>query len=143
MTSLQWRKGFVILWLAIAILSAGYAASLGDAQAGGVRDGSLPRWLEFLVETEAAHIITHLTLFMVVGLTLGEWGGGSRQLAWRYVIRGAILMEMVQVIMGAPHPSLPALIGGVAWDFFLDGVGGWLGLQTIDRKRAEDRAHAG
>jgi hypothetical protein len=136
MISLQRRKTFVILWLAATILAAGIAVSFGDTQEGGVQDDSLPRWLEFLLELELAHIVTHMIIFMVVGLMLGNWNGGSQLLAWQYIVAGAVVMEAIQVIAGATYPSLPAWIWGIGWDLFLDGIGGWLGIWAVGQKLA-------
>jgi hypothetical protein len=133
LSSLRLRKTIARVWLSLAIIAGSWAAALGESDQGGVRDGILPKWLEFLVELEIAHIIVHTVIFGMVALLLGGWGRGSRQLAWRYIIVGAVIMEVFQVILGIPHDSLPALVWGVGVDLVVDGVAGWLGLWMVDQ----------
>jgi len=119
------RLFFVRVWLLLAIVAAGWIAALEQDEAGGIHPEAVPALVRWMVEAEVLHIAAHLITFGVVGFALRA---KPRQ-AWNHAIIGAVLMEGLQVLVGA-HSSLPALVWGVFFDLCVDALGTWLGLRV-------------
>ena len=131
--SLKTRQYLARFILIAAIVSGGYVAYFGDHDQGGLEDGTLPPLLELLVELEFAHIAGHLVIFGSVAVLLGDRNGQNHEMAWRYVWRGAVLMELVQAILGFPPETILLLVWNAAFDLFIDILAAWLGLRFIER----------
>lgn len=128
--SLQQRQYFSALILTAAVIFAVYVAIPREPgitrqmEQANLRGNLIADVIDFLNRIEIVHVLAHVVVFGGVAFLLGdwEWRGerGSTMLAIRYVMRGAIMMEALQILVGAWDDTVWEVVRGVSFDLFVD-----------------------
>lgn len=136
------RKNLAALLLALSIVMAGYISiparntRLSPVAPTPESDHLLVSLIAVLSHIEVVHIVGHVLLFGGVAFLVGPWEGGSRALAWRYVLVGGLLMEAVQILIGGSDNTITELVGSTGFDLLVNGIGGVLGIRLAARFQA-------
>jgi len=114
--------------LAAGLLNSGFAGMRGL------------RYVAYLGQWEAFHVVAHLIIFAGVAIIAGLWADTPRARRWLWlaVLGGTLLIEGIQLIT-VDYPLGPALLLGSLFDLAVNVTGATLGiivLKLISARRA-------
>ena len=121
----------------VVLLGVMIAAGLLNSGFAGMRG---LRYVAYLGQWEAFHVVAHLIIFAGVAIIAGLWADTPRTRRWLWlaVLGGTLLIEGIQLIT-VDYPLGPALLLGSLFDLAVNVTGATLGiivLKLISARRA-------